>query len=626
MESTKHIVKKNQEIAEFDSQKIINSLLNANRDSKEHPFDPEKILAKIENYLEVILLNQESKLSTEQLRILITKILEEANFVETAKNYSVHQKTATPSIYEKSEIEKIIRFFNRNQTAAGLNDLFKQFSAKTSNHKLATEILHAFQRKQFLPDINILSKSSPFEQKTIILEDNLDSIFDGLKNTAFNYQNGITTNLNFSKLRPKNSTLSSSKGSASGPVSFIKIFISAFEALKHGSLFHSTYQQKIILNIDHPDLVEYLIFIKSQKDNLSNQNFNYLISLTPEFLNALQNDQNFELINPKNQEAVNLLNARNTLDLIFSTIKENNQLGIIIAEKNPDLVSEQNIISGTIILPSFADNKNFDQNNFKKALEKAEHYLTEIRKDLPENSNYKIRLNFMGLADLLINLEIGYSSLKCLELIREILSIVKSTLSDQTETCVNLFNPLEQILECSNGIEPLNQLIKVKSNLEGEKIYQVHPLLKNSLQQAHLNESEFSEQIHRENSLANISVIPTALKQIFQTKADISYEWSIKLQKTFEEIFSGVDKKIQFVSGFDLNQIDLNDFRSFNNLSFYSIDKPVYYNSEPNHEANFLIKVNQQKKRSAIQIQPPLFQIKKTEEILLPPIEIKENE
>ncbi|MCB0474928.1 MAG: ribonucleoside-diphosphate reductase, adenosylcobalamin-dependent, partial [Flavobacteriaceae bacterium] len=144
------------------------------------------------------------------------------------------------------------------------------------------------------------------------VQDSLHSIFDTLKNAALIHQSGGGTGFNFSRLRPKDDQVSSSGGTSSGPIAFMKIFDAATEYVKQGGRRRGANMG--ILNIDHPDVEE---FIESKSDGKQLQNFNISVGITDAFMKALNRDGDWELVNPRTKKVTRKVKAVYLWNLII---------------------------------------------------------------------------------------------------------------------------------------------------------------------------------------------------------------------------------------------------------------------------------------------------------------------
>ncbi|HZZ98572.1 MAG TPA: adenosylcobalamin-dependent ribonucleoside-diphosphate reductase [Candidatus Saccharimonadia bacterium] len=154
-----------------------------------------------------------------------------------------------------------------------------------------------------------------------------NGIFNTLRNAVLVLQSGGGVGFSFAHIRPKGDSIGSSKGKATGVVSFLKVYDTAFWVIGQGGGRRSACMA--VLPVHHPDILD---FIHCKEKEGTIEHFNISVGITDEFMRAVEKDGNFNLINPRNGEVWKTIKAKKLFDEIVTFAHHNGEPGVLFLD------------------------------------------------------------------------------------------------------------------------------------------------------------------------------------------------------------------------------------------------------------------------------------------------------
>jgi ribonucleoside-diphosphate reductase alpha chain len=427
------------------------------------------------------------------------------------------------------------------------------------------------------------------------IEDSLCSIMDGVKYSSIIHKNGGGTGFNFSNLRPKGDVVKSSGGIASGPVSFMKIYNAVTDVIKQGGRRRGANMG--ILHYWHPDILDF-ITCKEKEGNYSN--FNISIGVDNKFMNAVINDKEIELINPRTKKPIREIRARSIWNLILIMAWRNGEPGVLFFDKinkynpTPDFpitsvnpCGEQPLLDyescnlGSINISKFIVEGRIQWKELEETVRLATRFLDNVidankfpikQIEVQTKANRKIGLGIMGWHDFLILKRIRYDSEEALQLARNIMKFITETARDEsrklgkekgnfpnkdisiykhekymrnaTVTTIAPTGSISIIANTSQGIEPLFALQynrNVKDSL-GKNLIEYSPIVASLL---------------KEYNCRKITTLPEDIRSVLTTANEIDPIWHIRMQSAFQKYTdNAVSKTVNLPNSATINDIE----------------------------------------------------------------------
>lgn len=613
----KKIIKRDGRVVDFDSNRIKDAIAKA--------------------FIAVELKDGEKaeRITVEVVRLLGEKFREKAPSVEDAQDFVVdvlrkegYEKVAQEyQVYRQKKIElrKLREKLDVGEpklTVNAMEVLKQRYLLRDENEKIVETPRELFKRVaksiarsdakfggnpeqsekifsemisklEFVPNTpTLFNAGTPLGQLSacfvLPVEDSLEGIFDAAKDMAIIEKSGGGVGFDFSHLRPKGDIVMSTKGVASGPVSFMRIFDTSTEVIKAGGKRRGA--MMAILRVDHPDVLE---FITSKQKPGFLSNFNISVAATDEFMKSVEKDGEYWLVNPRSKEKTRRLRAREVWNLMARSAWASGDPGVVFIDEidrhNPTpqlgrmestnpcgelpLLPYESCNLGSVNLARMVENGKIDWEKLKTTVRNGVHFLDNVVEannyplkeiDGITRANRKIGLGVMGFADMLIKLGIPYDSEQALQTGEKIMKFIEEeghkrsvelgeergsfanfkgsiweskypAMRNATVTTVAPTGTISIIAGCSSGIEPIFAISFIRNVLSGTRLFETNPLFEMIAKERGFYSAQLLEEIARTGSVQKIAGVPDDVKRLFVTALDINSEWHVRMQAAYQK-------------------------------------------------------------------------------------------
>ncbi|MFH0884189.1 MAG: adenosylcobalamin-dependent ribonucleoside-diphosphate reductase [Candidatus Micrarchaeota archaeon] len=426
------------------------------------------------------------------------------------------------------------------------------------------------------------------------VKDDIEQIFESVKHQAIIHKTGGGTGFCFSYLRPKGDFVKSTAGIASGPISFMSAFDNATSVIKQGGKRRGA--NMATMHVWHPDIEE---FITMKQTPGVMENFNVSVMADDKFMQAVEANADYDLLNPRTRAPLRKVNARSLFKLVAYSAWKSAEPGLLFIDEinrhNPtplDPIHATNPCGevpmpdyescnlGSINLVKFVE-LDWSRTDWKKKVNwKRLRYVTRIASQFLDNvidmnkypivqikeqtmKNRRMGLGVMGFARMLFKMGIRYDSELGYQVGEEIMKFIEdesrkmshelgrargsfpnfnsSPLSEKYDamrnaTCTSIA-PTGTISMIADSSSGIEPVFALSflKTVRAGQYYYCDEIFEQVLKVRGLYSQELMQKVMEEGSIQVMPEIPEDVKNVFRVSHDMEPVAHVLMQAAFQK-------------------------------------------------------------------------------------------
>jgi ribonucleoside-diphosphate reductase alpha chain len=487
------------------------------------------------------------------------------------------------------------------------HDLFSRVAAAVGGPSRSREFFSLVSSLLFLPNSPTLMNAGTASGQlsacfVLPVEDTLEEIFASLAHMALIHKSGGGTGFSFSRLRPRGDVVNGAVGAASGPVSFMRVFDAATEAVRQGGRRRGANMG--VLAASHPDIEEFV----TCKQGGGFQNFNISVGIDTRFLRCLEKGEEYDLVNPRDGSVSRSIDPRWLWRLIATSARVSGEPGVLFLDEinrqnttphlgaveatNPcgeqPLYPYESCNLGSVNLARCIRQHDLDEDLLATVVRCGVDFLDAVvdvnRFPLPEIrartlATRKIGLGVMGFSEALIRLGIPYESEEAIRFAGSLMGRVQAAARERSEelgtqkgsfpaiegsvfsgdmrnatvTTIAPTGSIHLIAGTTSGIEPVFSFAYDRT-IDGQPVSIESNLVRELLPET-AGGRDVAEHVRRYGTVVGLP-LDAHTRDLFKTAIEIAPDHHVRMQAAFQKhVDNAVSKTVNLPESATVDEI-----------------------------------------------------------------------